>query len=461
MSVSPETQSTTGVVELREDVPLKPYNASPGFCSGGPRLIIGAFSALTIAITIALFTQIYYGDYQIVPHGSVSSSAAECSSIGTNILRDGGGAIDAAIASSLCLAVVAPHRTSLDASGSLLFWEYRKSPTEQPTLIEWGGIQNASSPSISPAPRLIVALAALHKTYGVIPWSKLLQPAIDLASTGYNISTGLSIAAASQVEPGYITGSTRKEPLLASYLQLLQHNTSTELCTTWPCEALAPITSAAVPAGPWRVWTGTAGARAATALAAALVPAPLTALDGFQRVVSSLQAQAITAAGNWPSGVASGLAVVDPQDTYVALVTGLSVPFGSGNITGDGWKQDLPSSPLDLAPAILIDEFVCGTRYVMGAESLSALAEGAAAALIEGPLNIVDAVESARVAVGAGGTLALEPDRLLPPAALATLLNGVPLNATLPLAALNLVQQRGDELLSHADSRGGGLASRF
>ncbi|XP_038207181.1 glutathione hydrolase 6-like isoform X2 [Zerene cesonia] len=373
-------------------------------------------------------------------------------------MRDGGGAIDAAIASSLCLAVVAPHRTSLDASGSLLFWEYRKSPTEQPTLIEWGGIQNTS---LSPAPRLIVAMAALHKTYGVMPWSKLLKPAIDLASTGYNVSTGLSIAAASQAEPGYITGSIRKEPLLASYLQLLQHNTSTELCATWPCEVLAPTTRAAVLAGPWRVWTGSAGAMAATALAAALDPAPLTALDGFQRVVASLQAQATAAAGSWPSGVASGLAVIDPLDTYVALVTGLSVGFGSGNMTGDGWKQDTPPTPLDLAPAILVDEFVCGTRYVMGAESLSALAEGAGAALIEGPLNIVDAVESARVAVGAGGTLALEPDRLLPPAALATLLNGIPLNATLPLAALNLVQQRGDELLSHADSRGGGLASRF
>lgn len=72
----------------------------------------------------------------------------------------------------------------------------------------------------------------------------------------------------------------------------------------------------------------------------------------------------------------------------------------------------------------------------------------------------MEAVESARVAIEVNGSLALEPDRVLPPAALAAL-TGPPLNATLPLAALNLVQQKGDELLSHADSRGGGLASRF
>lgn len=52
---------------------------------------------------------------QLVPHGSVSSSAASCSRAGTDVLKAGGRALDAAVAAALCLAVLAPHRTSLDA----------------------------------------------------------------------------------------------------------------------------------------------------------------------------------------------------------------------------------------------------------------------------------------------------------------------------------------------------------
>ncbi|VVD05344.1 unnamed protein product [Leptidea sinapis] len=360
MSLSTELQSTPGVVELREDVPLKQYSTSSSLCTSGPRLIIGAFGVLTIAVTVALLTQIHFGDYQVVPHGSVSSSAAECSSVGTNVMRDGGGAIDAAIATTLCLAVVTPHRTSLDASGSLLYWEYRQSRTTEPTLIEWGGVGNAANINATGPPRLLVGLAALHAKLGVLSWSKLLQPAIDVARIGFNVSTGLAMAAASREILEYTAGEHRTEPLLAEYLQ-----------------------------------------------------------------------------------------------------SGLSVAFGSGNITKNGWREDIPSAPLDLAPSILVDETVCGTRYIMGAESLSALAEGAAAVLVNGPLLVVKSVESARVLVETNGFLALEPDRLLPPAALSTLQLGPPVNASLPLPALNVIQQTGDTLLSHADSRGGGVASRF
>lgn len=52
---------------------------------------------------------------QVVPHGGVASDAAACSEAGTRALKDGGRALDAAAVSALCLAVLAPRRTSLDA----------------------------------------------------------------------------------------------------------------------------------------------------------------------------------------------------------------------------------------------------------------------------------------------------------------------------------------------------------
>lgn len=95
---------------------------------------------------------------------------------------------------------------------------------------------------------------------------------------------------------------------------------------------------------------------------------------------------------------------------------------------------------------------------MLGAESAAALAQAGAALATVGTMS---AVEGARVGVLAGGVLALEaarePQPSLPPS-----LPPLPIrNATFPYAAVNLVLQRGDALSSHADSRGGGLASRF
>ena len=62
-------QCIAGGVELREDLPLKAGSGGGGggvrCCAGGPRLILAAFAALTAAITLALLTQIYYGDFEV------------------------------------------------------------------------------------------------------------------------------------------------------------------------------------------------------------------------------------------------------------------------------------------------------------------------------------------------------------------------------------------------------------
>lgn len=46
-------------------------------------------------------------------HGAVATDYTNCSQIGTKILRKGGNAIDAAIAATICMTVVAPHKTGL------------------------------------------------------------------------------------------------------------------------------------------------------------------------------------------------------------------------------------------------------------------------------------------------------------------------------------------------------------
>ncbi|XP_063376686.1 glutathione hydrolase 6-like isoform X2 [Cydia fagiglandana] len=371
--------------------------------------------------------------------------------------------MDAAAAAALCLALLAPHRTSIDASGSLLYWEYRNRTArdEGPTLMEWGG------PNHGGVPRLLVALAQLHARYGALPWSQVLQPAIDLARGGYSVSRGLAMAASGAGRAGWLVNGVRADPAYADYLETLQRNTSAELTAMWSKDANAVRFSSALanPAGGWRFFVGGVGAASAARAIVAAIETPFDVDEAERRVVAALVNEAYEEKSP-AGGVATGLAVVDPVDTYIALVTGLSVPFGSlppWSVNGTGGEgsaanaRDSPAAPIDLTPAILLNENVCGTRYVLGAESTSALVQAAASLATSGGDELGPAIERARVGVLPGGVLALEsaaPPSLQP-------LVGATVNASLPYAAVNVVQQRGDALASHADSRSGGLSSRF
>ena len=50
---------------------------------------------------------------QVKPHGAVASPSHQCSVVGTNILQDGGSAVDAAIATVMCEGVVSSHITGI------------------------------------------------------------------------------------------------------------------------------------------------------------------------------------------------------------------------------------------------------------------------------------------------------------------------------------------------------------
>ncbi|XP_063358761.1 uncharacterized protein LOC134648208 [Cydia amplana] len=322
-------------------------------------------------------------------------------------------------------------------------------------------------PNQGSVPQLLVALAQLHARYGALPWSQVLQPAIDLARSGYTVSRGLAAAASDAGRADWLVNGVRADAAYADYLETLQRNTSAELTTMWSKDTKAVRFSSALvaPAGGWRLFAGGVGAASAARALVAAIEIPVDVDEAERRVVSALVNEAhdeTSPAG----GVATGLAVVDRIDTYIALVTGLSVPFGSlppWSVDGTGGEgsaanaRDSPAGPIDLAPAILLNENVCGTRYVLGAESSSALAQAAASLATSAGDELGLAIERARVGVLPGGVLALEsaaPPSLQP-------LVGATVNASLPYAAVNVVQQRGDALASHADSRSGGLSSRF
>ncbi len=131
----------------------------------------------------------------------VVSAHPLASKVGADILRQGGNAVDAAIATQFALAVVYPGAGNLGGGGFMLLrksdgsldaLDYREkapaSATENMYLDKKGEVIDDMSQRghlASGVPGTVAGLAEAHKKYGSLPWKDLVQPAIDLAEKGF------------------------------------------------------------------------------------------------------------------------------------------------------------------------------------------------------------------------------------------------------------------------------------
>lgn len=136
----------------------------------------------------------------IVDSAMVVSAHPLASRIGVDILRKGGNAIDAVIATQFALAVVFPEAGNIGGGGFLLYREadgtahaldYREKAPAQSTkdmyLNESGDvIPNLSQKGqlASGIPGSVDGMIKSHEKFGSLPWKDLVQPAIDLAKDG-------------------------------------------------------------------------------------------------------------------------------------------------------------------------------------------------------------------------------------------------------------------------------------
>ena len=138
-----------------------------------------------------------------VSKGAVVSAHPLASKVGVEILKKGGNAVDAAIATQLALAVVYPAAGNLGGGGFLvgrlsngknLSLDYReKAPAKASRdmyLDANGNPQMKLSQDghlASGVPGTVAGLFAAHH-YAKLPFSKLINPAIELAEKGFAIT---------------------------------------------------------------------------------------------------------------------------------------------------------------------------------------------------------------------------------------------------------------------------------
>jgi gamma-glutamyltranspeptidase / glutathione hydrolase len=151
-------------------------------------------------------SRILEGRNIVADSGMVVSAHPQSSMIGVNILQKGGNAVDAAVATEFALAVCYPEAGNLGGGGFMLIRtndgrtaviDYReKAPSgavRDMYLDNSGNVKEGLSTNTHLAngvPGTVDGLITAHSKYGKLPFSVVIQPAIDLAEKGFRIKAG-------------------------------------------------------------------------------------------------------------------------------------------------------------------------------------------------------------------------------------------------------------------------------
>jgi gamma-glutamyltranspeptidase / glutathione hydrolase len=152
----------------------------------------------------------------VAKNGMVVSSSMIASEVGRDILKQGGNAIDAAVATAFALAVTWPSAGNIGGGGFIVYvdkngvattFDFReKAPlaAHEKMFLDKDGnlIKNLNHVGVLSAgtPGTVAGLFKAHEKYGKLPWKKLVSPAIKLASKGIPFSHALTQHATSLEE---------------------------------------------------------------------------------------------------------------------------------------------------------------------------------------------------------------------------------------------------------------------
>ena len=151
----------------------------------------------------AIFTPVH------ATHGMVSSEHFLATQAGVEVLREGGNAIDAAVATAMTLAVVLPNAGNLGGGGFMLIRDasetqtiaidFRETAPQQayPNMFldnQQHVIKNKSTESALAVatPGSVAGLLLAHEKKGLLPRSRVMAPAIKLAEQGFDVTYTLA-----------------------------------------------------------------------------------------------------------------------------------------------------------------------------------------------------------------------------------------------------------------------------
>lgn len=149
-------------------------------------------------------------------HDMVAAANPLAVEAGYRILREGGNAVDAAVATQMVLNLVEPQSSGIGGGAFILFHNARNG-----LLTTYDGRETAPAaakpdrflgPEGKPlrffdaviggksvgVPGTLRALELAHRQYGKLPWAQLFEPAIQLAERGFAVSPRLNLLIAGE-----------------------------------------------------------------------------------------------------------------------------------------------------------------------------------------------------------------------------------------------------------------------
>ncbi|KAH9978655.1 gamma-glutamyltranspeptidase [Lactifluus volemus] len=154
---------------------------------------------INLVLFILILTVASGGIRQFISeHGAVASENELCSRIGVDVLKDGGNAIDSAVATAFCIGVVNMFSSGIGGGGFMVVRVPPSAPDEESEV--WTVDFRETAPALSNAtmyaddpvkskfgglaiavPGEVRGLAEAHRRWGKLPWKRLVQPSADLA----------------------------------------------------------------------------------------------------------------------------------------------------------------------------------------------------------------------------------------------------------------------------------------
>ncbi|MBN9481085.1 MAG: gamma-glutamyltransferase [Bordetella sp.] len=188
--------------------------------------------------------------------GMVVSQSDPATRVGVDILRQGGNAVDSAVAVAFAEAVTLPRAGNIGGSGYMVVHMAATAdrPAQDIAVNYYGAAPAATTPELllgpngrfdrskpsgfinAAVPGTVMGLWEAHSRFGSMPWADLVAPAIRLAEEGYVLSDGEADATAGRArvlatDPGareaylkpdgtvYRAGEVFRQPLLAESLR--------------------------------------------------------------------------------------------------------------------------------------------------------------------------------------------------------------------------------------------------
>lgn len=138
------------------------------------------------------------------PTAAIAGPHPKATEVGLEVLKNGGNAIDAAVAMQFAMAVVYPRAGNIGGGGFLVYrdkdgntttLDYRErapaAANRDMYLDEEGnvipGLSTRGHLAVG-VPGTVAGITAMHEKYGSKPWGELVTPAINLAQHGYRLS---------------------------------------------------------------------------------------------------------------------------------------------------------------------------------------------------------------------------------------------------------------------------------